>query len=400
MADKPTTRSERGSGAHWKIWKTADKLEESISNHFYPEITTKVVSILREWGNKWAGEDGWMSLLNKGSLFHEMEESIVAIHYLLEGKDEDECDEFIVMDVCAGKGLFSFLLSYLRHPKIVRIVMLEKATINWFHIEEGNKTAELEGRPMISIWDNTNLHDYDEILDRVIDLSYPVAMSGIHLCKQLGPSFCGLVNGLGSRCIYACLTPCCMPRAVTAQKNNKTKKKFNLSIQLEETTQDRRERQDYMARRERARRKPVGGPCFHCHDESHGLRECSILSTLEKNQQISIRQAWHAATVPCWSCLQFGHFKTVCPAVKEDSDIAVKSSSSHNSLMPPTLILDVSDVLKATRPYSSYCQLLANSFQTHNRKEVKVFETELEKDGNHQEGNWNSERKAIFIVVK
>lgn len=384
------------SSANWRIWKTIQKLEDSIPNHFNSELATQIVSILREWGEKWDGDETWMHLLNKGKLFHEIEESIVAIDYLLKGTDDNE--DFIVLDVCAGKGLFSFLLSYLRHPKIVRIVMLEKAAINWHHIEEGNKTAELEGRPEICIWDNTNLHEYDLVLDRVIDLSYPVALSGIHLCKQLGPSFCGLVNGLGDRCIYACLTPCCMPRAVTAQKNNTKKRRFTLSIQLEETTEGRQARKDYMARRERLRRKPQGGPCFHCHDKNHGLRECPILPTLEKDEQISIRQAWHAAIVPCWNCLQFGHFKNECPAIKAGGE--VKCSSRHHSLLPPALCLDVSNVLKTSRPYSAYCNLLAGSFQMNHHKVVKVLETELEKDGKHQEGNWNSERKAIFILVK
>jgi hypothetical protein len=410
-SEKVTNENEH-PGAHWKIWKTADKLEASItSRNFYPEITPKVVSILREWGKKFAGDELWISLLNKGSLHHEIEESIVAIHHLMTGIGTGDTnrggddDPLIVLDVCAGKGLFSFLLSYLRHPRIAQIVMLEKAAINWHHIEVGNKTAELEGRPNITIWANTNLHDYDEVLDRVIDLEHPVALSGIHLCKQLSPSFCGLVNGLGRRCVYACLTPCCMPRAVTSQKNHRKnkEKKFTLSIQLEETALERKERRDYMSRRERVRRKPIGGPCFYCHDENHGLLDCPILPTLPNEEQITIRQGWHAATVPCWNCLEYGHFKTACPNVKEGGAFgvpAMKSSSSHNSRMPPALSLDVSDVLKALRPYSRYCDLLATCFQTNNLREVKVIETELQKFGNHQEGNWNSERKSIFIIVK
>jgi len=351
-----------------------------------------------------------------------MEESIVAIHHLLQGtttttttrtSGSDE-DKFIVMDVCAGKGLFSFLLSYLAghyhdhdhhtNTNIERIIMLEKATINWFHIDEANKTAEMEGRPKIIIWKQTNLHDYDAVLDRILDLPHPVAMSGIHLCKQLGPSFCGLVNGLGGKCIYACLTPCCMPRAVTAQKNHKTKK-FTLVVQLEESMEERQSRKDYMERRERVKYKPVGGPCFYCHDDKHDLRECSLLPTLPKNEQISIRQAWHAATVPCWNCLEYGHFKTDCPkAVDADADADSsnsKSSSSHHSQQPPSLTLDVSNVLQEGKPYSAYCHLLAGSFQNAKHvKEVRVIETELENLGKHQEGNWNSERKSIFIVVK
>ena len=76
-----------------------------------------------------------------------------------------------------------------------------------------NTTAENEGRPYIQIWDNTNLHDYDDVLDRMKALPGKLALSGIHLCKQLGPSFCGLVVVWGS--VYLCMSgavlhaPCC-----------------------------------------------------------------------------------------------------------------------------------------------------------------------------------------------
>ena len=137
--------------------------------------------------------------------------------------------------------------------------MLEKATIDWYHIHKSNNTAKDECRPEIIIWDNTNLHDYDDVLDRILALPYPIAMCGIHLCKQLSPSFCGLSNGLGEKCIYGCLSPCCMPRMVTTQKKNTKKRKFTLQIQLTESVEDRDLRRDYMLRRERLRRKVSDG---------------------------------------------------------------------------------------------------------------------------------------------
>jgi hypothetical protein len=213
---------------HWNVWKTADRLEDAAPK-FYPTLTPRVVSILRQWASTWAGQPEWQSLLNKSTLLHEIEESIVAIYHYLERTstkgDHHKTKAHIVVDVCGGKGLFSFLLSYLRPPNVDHIILLEKATaINWQHISAANAVHEAEGRPKIIMWADTNLHDYDIVLDRLLDLKLPVAVTGIHLCKQLGPSFCGLVNGLGpERCLYACLAPCCLPWAVTAQKGNKGK---------------------------------------------------------------------------------------------------------------------------------------------------------------------------------
>jgi len=386
---------------HWSIWKAVDKLELR-KDKFYPEITVRVIEILNNWGMKWQGNPKMASILNKSSLHHEIEETIVAIHYLFEGlhrRSEKSCH---VLDLCAGKGILSFLLSYLKHPKINSIVMLEKATIDWSHIEESNKTAEEEKRPDTIIWNSTNLHDYDDVLDRMLALPHPIAMCGIHLCKQLGPSFCGLYNGLGEKCIYGCLSPCCMPRAVTTQKQNSKKRKiFTLSIQMAETAEDRRARRDYMLRRELLRRKPVTGPCYYCKDDNHSVFGCAVLKTLPEEKQISIRRAWHLATVPCWNCIEIGHYKDKCPNVVGKDGIAKGRSSGHKTQQPPMAILDVTDILKAPRPYSAYCYVLADGFQKQHRPKirVRVIETNLEKLGNHDQTNWNAERKSIFIVV-
>ena len=375
----------------WKVWVTADKLEEMHKLGFYPNITPQVVSILRLWGSKWANRPGWMSLLDKGSLLHEMEESIVAIHHLFEAMENSK-DTFIAVDVCGGKGLFSFLLSYLKPPKVDQIVLLEKAKINWRHMHEANETAEEEGRPKIAIWSSTNLHDYDSVLDRFLQLPHPVAMTGIHLCKQLSPSFCGLVNGLGpQKCIYACLAPCCLPRAVTAQKNaKKDKNAFSVSIQLKETPQDRQSRRDYMQRRERVKqRKPKNIPCFHCKDETHELKQCQKFLALPKEERVPILQAEHAATIPCWNCLQLGHYKSECP-----SPVTSKNS---RSVKPPMYNLNVSNILQAKRPFGAYCHLLTESLQD---RRCQVIEAELETQAKHDDNNWNGSRKSIFIVAR
>lgn len=386
------TMEENNSTPRWNIYGAIEALEAD-QEKFYPDLTPRVVSILRDWAKQWHGHAEWRSLLNKNTLHKELEESIVAIHHLFHATLGRPSNSLIVMDICAGKGLFSFLLSYLKPPHVKEIIMLEKAAINWYHIIHGaNPTAQEERRPYITIWDNTNLHDYDDVLDRIEALPLPVAMTGIHLCKQLGPSFCGLVNGLGRKCIYACLAPCCLPRAVTAQKNHPTPENcqaFRLAVQLNEAEDDRRKRKEYMERRGRLKRKPRHGPCFYCHDEAHGLIDCPILPTLPIMEQQRIRREFHAATIPCWNCLEYGHYKQICPEVVE--------RSNPLALQPPIMELDVSKVLSAEKPYHTYCYLLANCFQD---RTPRVIETELENTEKHQDGNWNSERKSIFIVAK
>lgn len=381
----------------FRVWHTADTLEER-QNDFYPTVTPRVVSILREWGSMWDGQPKWKSLLDKHSLLHEAEESIIAIHHLLEGTKED-CSGgggdgdtsrrgYVALDVCGGKGLFSFLLSYVKPQNLKQIILLEKADIDWYHIEEANRSAKQQGRVKIDIWRKTNLHDYDTILERILELPFPVAMTGIHLCKQLGPSFCSLVNGLGPKCIYACLAPCCLPRAVTSQKWHPTKK-YTISINCKETADERQARREYMERRQRLKRKPLSGPCYHCKEDSHNLIDCKVLPTLPKEEQEKIRKSWHAATIPCWNCLEYGHYKESCPR----SNI----SSNRISRQPPTICMDVTRLLQQPKPFMAYCHLLATKGLEN--RQFQVVETEMENQQNHQEGNWNSERKSIFILA-
>ncbi|KAL3929596.1 MAG: hypothetical protein SGARI_004707, partial [Bacillariaceae sp.] len=321
----------------------------------------------------------------------------------------------IVVDVCAGKGLYSFLLSYLQPPLLDSIVMIEKAAINWFHIHEVNKIVD--ARPRIDIWERTNLHEYDKVLTRLLNLPYPLVLSGIHLCKQLGPAFCGLVNGLGDKCLISCLAPCCLPRVVTTQgkKWQKYKQpdaeqpKFEIAIPMKEEPSERETRLDYMERRRRVKQNPLydelcptkgsGGSvcCYFCQDPGHSVVDCSLLKELGKSEQIKVRQAAHAATVPCWNCLEFGHFKGDCPV----------AMVRRNAQSPPVLTLDLTGILAndnttaIANPFERYCHLLSTSLQ--DRGSVQVFNAPLESSsvshGDQDENNWNKDRKACFIVA-
>ena len=113
------------------------------------------------------------------------------------------------------------------HPTFVRgktsthvssIIMLDKQQdINWNHIVASNKGVEEEGRPFIKSWGGCNLLDIDQIVEKLqghdtIDDGVnngPIALVGIHLCKQLSPSCAGVVNAMGpKKCPFLCLAPC------------------------------------------------------------------------------------------------------------------------------------------------------------------------------------------------
>jgi hypothetical protein len=395
----------------WKIWNAVDALEAK-SEDFYPDLTPRVVTVLREEWTHFVGQPGWRSLLDKRTLQHELEESIVAISFYLEQmKLQNIQHPHIVVDVCAGKGLYSFLLSYLRPPHLVSIVMIEKAAINWYHIHAVNETED--GRPRIEIWDNTNLHEYDRVLMRLLALPHPLVLSGIHLCKQLGPAFCGLVNGLGDKCIMSCLAPCCLPRVVTTQgkkwQKSRQERTFQIAIPLNEEPTKRDARLDYMERRRRVKKNPLfsqmyltegtGGIacCYFCQDPQHSVVDCALLDELDEYEQVKVRQAAHAATVPCWKCLEMGHFKSDCPV----------AMVRRNVKSPPLLTLDLTGILSndnttnTPNPFDRYCHLLSTCLQ--DRASLQVIDAQLESSSashhDQDENNWNKDRKACFIVA-
>jgi hypothetical protein len=129
--------------SHWQIWKVIHNLEHNgISSSLpsevtslYRPITLQVIQIFRAWGTQWAGHRAWNSLLNKSSLEHEAEESIIALYHLqewLHSQSKESSPTITVVDCCCGKGLFSVLLSYMvgmfwKDSAISNIVMIDKA---------------------------------------------------------------------------------------------------------------------------------------------------------------------------------------------------------------------------------------------------------------------------------
>lgn len=164
------------------------------ANELTANLTRRTVSILRQWGHEWAGQQRWLSLLNKSSLLHEIEESIVALSPLFDWLDtrRDDAEPITLVDVCCGKGIFSMLASYMlkNDARVKHIVMLDKATIKWNHIMAANDKAKFDGRPVIELWDKCNLHGGDEMVVRLNSLDSELAMVGLHLCKTFVTNLC------------------------------------------------------------------------------------------------------------------------------------------------------------------------------------------------------------------
>lgn len=121
-------------------------------------------------------------------------------------KNQDIGNEPItVVDVCCGKGIFSMLASYIFQydSRIHQIVMLDKASIKWNHVDVANTSASAERRPKIELWYNCNLHEVDDVVNQLEGLQTPLALVGIHLCKTLSPRLVGIANAIGpSRCPF------------------------------------------------------------------------------------------------------------------------------------------------------------------------------------------------------
>jgi len=372
---------QRGQRKDWNVWKTADYLERNgltqknstvilpQYNDIYPRLTQKVVNILREWGNQWAGDHEWQGILNKSTLLHEIEESIVTLGFFMQFLDQlGENENVVIVDVCSGKGIFSMLASYICQgdSRVKQIIMLDKGQIKWNHCHEINASALQDGRPVIDTW-RCNLHDTDDIVRRLNSIQLPVAVVGIHLCKTLSPSCIGVVNQLTS-CPFFVLAPCCLPRSVLQRTYGK---KSVIRVLQYETDQEREIRFLAKKRRDAAMsRKPLARP----------LSMVDQLSSLDGSDA--------GIDAACWKCGEIGHMKVDCTSRQ--------STGKPSLLKAPVTEIDVTHVLDSEEPFNTYCSLLSKTIQMKN---VSIIDTGLfNENKKHQEGNWNSDRKSIFMV--
>lgn len=411
----------------WRIWSVIDELnrnglsssKDSAYDGRYDGTIASVIQILQLWGDTWAGEREWNTLLNKKSLLHEVEESIIALHYLEQWLEQrTEKDEAITLvDVCCGKGILSMLASYLFCGKIsthvANIIMLDKQqSINWNHIKISNEHAQKDGRPIIQSWGGCNLHEIDQIVEKLECINGPLAIVGIHLCKQLSPACVGVVNTLGDKCPFFCLAPCCLPRiARNLSKSNsnvgmipkrpnsgKTVVPFTMPVRTYESIHDRQARQDANKRREQAKKRSFADlPCFLC-SEIHPIHKCNLLP-VDENERLDIF-ARATALQPCWKCGEVGHKQKDCPSSQE--------ASTPRLVLPPTRDLDLASILhqptnhtehKGT--FEKYSELLATAIQRDN---VQVVDSGLVNNAAQHNNpansiqNWNRDRKSLFII--
>jgi hypothetical protein len=433
-------------GSKWRIWSVIMELEANGLSSSSPSgtgaivglldddddddgqvvgLTNRVIQILQQWGESWAGQSGWHTLLNKKSLLHEVEESIVTLHFLLNWL-ERRCEQTPVtlVDVCCGKGILSMLASCLFRDvvstHVTGIIMLDKQRdINWNHILASNENAQEECRPMIQTWGGCNLHDIDQITERLEGRYGPVALVGVHLCNLLSPACVGVANTLGpEKCPFLCLAPCCLPRVVrdlhkpdngvmiprrTISKYDK--EGSSLPVRTHETAEGRRLRKEANQLRVAAKKRTfTDSPCYLC-SEMHPIHKCKLLPP-DENERLDIFQR-AAAVNPCWKCGEIGHFRKDCPSIE--------LASKPRLALPPTMYLDVSSVLnkddddeeihgeekKSRSLFEGYCHLLGTAVQ---RDTVEVFDvglmnTSAQHDNAANHDNWNRGRKSIFIVA-
>eukprot|EP00591_Stephanopyxis_turris_P009157 CAMPEP_0195509080 /NCGR_PEP_ID=MMETSP0794_2-20130614/2109_1 /TAXON_ID=515487 /ORGANISM="Stephanopyxis turris, Strain CCMP 815" /LENGTH=459 /DNA_ID=CAMNT_0040636203 /DNA_START=81 /DNA_END=1460 /DNA_ORIENTATION=+ len=428
---------------HFHVWRAASslldesicpllKLSDDVDNntvtkpYSYVNLVHESSYILRQWGATWETKDKFKSLLNKPSLRHEIEESIVAIRGVLIWLDQtslnkkknnndnpEKEDAFTMVDLCCGKGIMSMLLSYLcdrpsirEHSnirKMKHIVMVDKSIINWDHIHESNRNAspssdEPNRRSMgISTWGGINIHD-ESFLDRLLEYNettkHKLLIVGIHLCKTLSPRAIGIFNQLGQeRAPFLQLAPCCLPRLTKRNGSSNS-----IDIPLYETNDERSFRKSELERRNRARQfDPV---CYICNEAGHRVRFCPTLpsngSEEERTRMISEAKSKGSA---CWRCGEYGHHRSVCPTVQ--------TSCLPARPVIPCVSMDLTGVAASKTPFDDYCKILTNMVQNPViSKELKVTtldaDADMEKKNNNDHANalnWNATRKCTWIIV-
>ena len=396
---------------------TAKQLQAKLATapSIYGTTTADVIQVLHIWDKQFAHVSHMSSFLRTESrLLHETEECIVALHHFKEWWDKQReqstssstsiTEPLTVVDVGCGKGYYSMFLSYLigfvwnkqdttttttRRRPIQSIILIDKTSrqeINWSHLDTANQMAQVEGRPHLELWDATNLHHYDALVDRLQARRTRLAITGVHLCKMLSPALISLVNGLRDICDYCCLAPCCLPRSVT-------KGKCRLAIYQYETPEVRQRRLQFKAQRQ------VSRTCALCGSNQHVASACPTAPPSDTNDDART-QVLHQAmqTLPCWKCGTLGHFAAQCTLAEKQR--VTPRARTWIVPAPPAPPTDKND--NNNNPFEMYCRVLAQAFEGKTTQIVHagLVNDKVAKHGREDDKkNWNGQRKSVFLVA-
>ena len=135
-------------------------------------LCEKITLVLRDvWAAHWGQDSAMKSLLNKNTLYHEIDEYVVPVFRLIKCLEESGLvpgQKIALVDVASGKGILSLLISslslyypVLRH--IQSILMLDKnKTMNLSHLERIAQDGQAAFAPIPVSFEYEDLHQKGE----------------------------------------------------------------------------------------------------------------------------------------------------------------------------------------------------------------------------------------------
>ena len=265
----------------WRALETTPLLLRA--DPFMALVIADVRTVVRGWCAH-CGEARWSSFLNRKSFLHEVEEAITPLVALCrriahESKRDGAAAavaDITVVDVACGKAFFSMILGGLRglrpqlRARVERIVLVEKARVDYAHVELAAQTAEAHADAalacVLDVWPQTNIFD-DAFLLRLSALEAPqLWLVGIHLCRRLSSRCVELANVLDAP--FLALAPCCLPRWRGACSQP------IVVAQRARTLAQMRERATRAAAVIAEREATWRSRCWKCGEEGHSKSEC------------------------------------------------------------------------------------------------------------------------------
>mmetsp|Transcript_78849 Transcript_78849/g.225870 ORF Transcript_78849/g.225870 Transcript_78849/m.225870 type:complete len:302 (-) Transcript_78849:64-969(-) len=193
--------------------RAAALLEESPALRSCPTVRPRVLELLERWHNLWWNDT--RAMLVPQRWYKEVEECAQPLEWVLSSLDQRPA---AVVDVGAGKGIFSMLLSHLAPPDSLHQLLLlddrflptsavvrRRGVIDAKSLRLANETSLVP----LELW-QANAFD-SAVADRCANLAGQhgrLVFVGIHLCDFLALRTVELFNRAGHELILA---PCCVP---------------------------------------------------------------------------------------------------------------------------------------------------------------------------------------------